>query len=168
MSYGATVEASAARPNTWSKLNWIQKIIFTPVLNKSYDFSKWFIDYLKNANEFKLFVCCCWYLVFTSVDLLPFKIKIFDRLRIHVYLLSSSHFGNITAMFEISLCLFRSNLPPPPPCVISCVIQIPKITTLCLPYTLILGCTLLNNWHLRHDRTSTHPGRPVKKLKGCR
>ena len=34
-------------------------IIFTPVLNKSFvscDFSKWFVDYLKNANEFKLFV----------------------------------------------------------------------------------------------------------------
>ena len=30
-----------------------KKIIFTPVLNKSYvhcDFSKWFIDYLKNLN----------------------------------------------------------------------------------------------------------------------
>ena len=80
MSYRATVGASAANSN----LIEFKKIIFTPVLNKSYvhcDFSKWFINYLKkNANEFKLFVCCCWYLEFTSVDLLPFKIKIFDRL----------------------------------------------------------------------------------------
>ena len=49
------------------------------------------------------------------------------------------HFGNITTMFEISWCLFRSY--PPPPCVFPCIIQITKITTLCLPYTLILGCT---------------------------
>ena len=46
-------------------------------------------------------------------------------------------FGNITAMFEISRCLFRSN--PLPPCVLPCVIQIPKIITLCLPC--ILGWT---------------------------
>ena len=49
MSYGANVGARAANSN------WIKNIIFTPVLNKSYvhcDFSKWFIDYLKNANEF--------------------------------------------------------------------------------------------------------------------
>ena len=61
----------------------IRNITFTPVLDKSYvhcHFSKLFIDYLKNANEFELFVFCCRYLVFTSVDLLPFKIKIFDRL----------------------------------------------------------------------------------------
>ena len=38
------------------------KIIFTLVLNKSYvhcDFSKWFIDYLNNAYEFKLNVLLC-------------------------------------------------------------------------------------------------------------
>ena len=45
----------------------------------------------KNANEFKLFVCCCWYLVFTSVDLLAFKIKIFDAY-LHVYLMSCCKF----------------------------------------------------------------------------
>ena len=65
MSYGATVGASAANSN----LNIF--FIFTPVLKKSYvhcDFSKWSIDYLKIANEFKLFVCCCWYLVFTLIS----------------------------------------------------------------------------------------------------
>ena len=58
MSYGATIGASAANSN----LIKLKKLIFTPVLNISYehcDFSKWFIDYLKIANEFKLFVCCC-------------------------------------------------------------------------------------------------------------
>ena len=49
------------------------------------------------------------------------------------------HLWNITAMIEISWCLFQSNIPPP--CVIPCVIQIPQIIILCLPYTLILGCT---------------------------
>ena len=66
MSYGATVGVSAANSN----LIKFKKVTFTPVLNKSYvhcDFSKWFIDDLKNGNEFKLFVCCCWYLVLTSV-----------------------------------------------------------------------------------------------------
>ena len=63
MSYGATVKASAA--NTCSNLIELKKFffyIFTPVLNKSYvhcDFSKWFIDYLKIANEFRLFIFCC-------------------------------------------------------------------------------------------------------------
>ena len=55
MSYGATVGESAANSN----LSKLKNLIFTPVLNKSYvhcDFSKWFIDYIKNANEFKLFV----------------------------------------------------------------------------------------------------------------
>ena len=54
MSYGDTIGASAANGNL-IKL----KISFTPVLNKSYvhcDFSKWFIDYLKIADEFGLFV----------------------------------------------------------------------------------------------------------------
>ena len=69
MSYGATVGASAANSN----LIELKKIIFTylPVLNKSYvhcDFSKWFIDYLKIAYEFKLFVCCCCFLVFTLIS----------------------------------------------------------------------------------------------------
>ena len=55
MSYGATIGANATNSN----LIKFKKIIFTPVLNKSYvhcDFSKWFIDYLKIANEFGLFV----------------------------------------------------------------------------------------------------------------
>ena len=68
MSYGATVGASAAKSNL---INSIKKIIFTPVLNKSNvhcDFSKWFIDYLKNANEFRLFICCCWYLVLIHIS----------------------------------------------------------------------------------------------------
>ena len=55
MSYGANIKASAENSN----LIKLKNIIFTPVLNKFYvhcDFSKWFIDYLKNANEFKLFV----------------------------------------------------------------------------------------------------------------
>ena len=55
MSYCATVGVRAANSN----LIKLKKIIFTPVLNKSYvhcDFSKWLIDYFKNANEFKLFV----------------------------------------------------------------------------------------------------------------
>ena len=55
MAYGATVGASAANSN-------LIEFIFTSVLNKSYVhcyFSKWFIDYSKNANEFKLYVCCC-------------------------------------------------------------------------------------------------------------
>ena len=46
MSYGATVGVSAANSN----LIKFKKVIFTPVLNKSYvhcDFSKWFIDYFK-------------------------------------------------------------------------------------------------------------------------
>ena len=54
MSYGATVGASTANSN----LIEFKKIFFTPVLNKSYvhcEFSKWFIDYLKNAYAFKLF-----------------------------------------------------------------------------------------------------------------
>ena len=69
MSYGATVGASTANSN----LIEFKKFFFTPVLNKSYvhcEFSKWVIDYLKNAYEFKFYVCC-WYLEFTSVDLLP-------------------------------------------------------------------------------------------------
>ena len=78
-SYGTTVRASAANRNliklkaqflplfwiNWRKL-WLFKVVY------------WLF---KNANEFKLFVCCCWYLVFTSVDLLPVKIKFFDRLK---------------------------------------------------------------------------------------
>ena len=51
MSYGATVGASAANSN----LIKFKKIIFTPVLNKSYvhcDFSKWFMDYLKMLMNF--------------------------------------------------------------------------------------------------------------------
>ena len=49
MSYGATVEASAAKSN-------LIKLSFPPVLNKFYEhcnFSKWFIDYFKmlmNSN----------------------------------------------------------------------------------------------------------------------
>ena len=49
MSYGATVRASAANSNL---IEFKKKIIFAPVLNKSYvhcDFSKWFIDYLKKC-----------------------------------------------------------------------------------------------------------------------
>ena len=70
MSYGATVGVSAAYSNL---IEFKKKYfyIFTPVLNKSYvhcHFSKWFIVYLKIANEFKLFVCCCWYLVFTLIS----------------------------------------------------------------------------------------------------
>ena len=79
MSYCATVGGRAANSN----LIKLKKIIFTPIFDKSYvhcDFSKWLIDYFKNANEFKLFVCCCCYFVFTSVDLLLLKIKIFDWL----------------------------------------------------------------------------------------
>ena len=76
MSYCATVGASAANSNL------IKKIIFTPVLNKSYlhcDFPKCFIAYLENAKEFKLFVCCCsWFLkwivnVWTNVSSGPSK-----------------------------------------------------------------------------------------------
>ena len=70
MSYGATVGASAANSNL-VKFKKIFFYIITPVLNKSYvhcDFSKLFIDYLNIANEFKLFVCCCWYLVFTLIS----------------------------------------------------------------------------------------------------
>ena len=61
------------------------------------------------------------------------------------------YFGNITAMIEISLCFFGSTLPP---CVVSCVIQLPKIIILCLLYTLILWYTNLNKWHLRQNRKS--------------
>ena len=54
MSYGATVGASAATSNLIKLKK--KQTIFTPVLNKSYvhcDFSRCFIDYLKNAYEFK-------------------------------------------------------------------------------------------------------------------
>ena len=51
VSYGATVGEIAATCSTLIK---IKNLPFTPVLNKFYvhcDFSKWFIDYLQNANE---------------------------------------------------------------------------------------------------------------------
>ena len=79
MSYGATVGASAANSNLIKKF----KKYFYPCLeNPMYTatFQSGLLTILKNANEFKLFVCCCCYLLFTSVDLLPFKIKIFDGL----------------------------------------------------------------------------------------
>ena len=151
-------------------------------MNKSYvhcDFSKWFIDYLKNAYEIELYVCCCWYLEFTSVDLLPFKIKIFDRLTCISTVMQRCQISRFRRIeppaillkipqspatvphhlphFEISRCFFP--VYPHPPCVISCVIQIPKIIILCLPYTLILGCNSITDT----GHTSTHTGRPVLK-----
>ena len=78
MSYGATVGASAANSNL---IEFKKKVLHLSWINPmcTVTFHLWFFDYLKNAYEFKLYVCC-WYLEFTSVDLLPCKIKIFDRL----------------------------------------------------------------------------------------
>ena len=48
-------------------------------MNKSYvqcNFSKWFIDHLKNNYETELYVCK----IHISGSAIPFKIKIFDRL----------------------------------------------------------------------------------------
>ena len=61
---------------------WLSMIIkMFNILLRNMKHWKWFIDYLNIANGFKLFVCCCWHLVsHLSVDLLPFKIKNFDRL----------------------------------------------------------------------------------------
>ena len=84
MSYGATVGASAANSNLIKKF----KKYFYPCLeNPMYTatFQSGLLTILKNANEFKLFVwCCCWYLVFTSVDRSKSKLLI----GVHAYLLS--------------------------------------------------------------------------------
>ena len=131
-------------------------------MNKSYahcDFSKWFIDYLKNAYEIKLYVCCCWYRIHISglstiqnQNLWSAYMYIYCHAEVSNLQISADraslnfvensaisrnrtdllHFGSITAMIEISQCFFPVYTPP---CVISCVI--PKIIILCLPYTLI-------------------------------
>ena len=113
MSYGATVGGSADNIN----LIEFKKIMFTPVLNKSYlhcDFLKWLIDYLKNAYEFKM---CLLLLIFRILHQWTcYRSKSKSLIGLHVNLLScrgvnSPNFGGSLPQF----CRKFRNLPQPFP-----------------------------------------------------